>query len=683
MSYFDEMNKAYNERYEKSITEIKLIINETKNKSDAYQELFHSAGQFVLKMVDFDNKLSSDFFETSTFDELKAYNKSLYEEVLNEQYELSYANPEKCTELFGKEMGQLLSSLYTVIVNEILYVVEGQRFRLALNNELLINIYNAVKNSADINTIKNIIKNNAMEAVDLKAEDFVVRRYDIDFNCYANILTTADLKDLRYLFRYGLYVSEDEIKTAEYLLSLPEEKIQLMADVFTNSFFRGYEIGNKQMPLEEKESIIMAYPLGFERVIRKAVDNFKARGLKPIVYSHYFTAPRPYLMSTRPSRQFAYDHRFDDALYLTKEYVSAYEKAFSNALEKHKDKVRKSAGIALQECFGEKPFSPKSKTSIISYNDEITEYKNELTTAVNKLVNDYLPSSLDSFVIITYPIPSIGETYQEIFDEVIKVNTLDNDTYDRIHKYIIDALDEGEFAHVLGCDGNKTDITVKLHELKNPEKETNFENCTADVNVPVGEVFTSPVLKGTNGTIHVSEVYLNDLRYDNLEIVLKDGMIESYNCSNFDLDEENKKFVHENLIHPHKTLPLGEFAIGTNTTAYVMSAKYKIANIMPILIAEKMGPHFAIGDTCYSWSEDVKVYNSDGKEIIARENEKTALRNEDLNKAYTYKHTDITIPYEELALIEVIKNDGSTITIIKDGRFVLPGTEQLNEPFGK
>ena len=36
------------------------------------------------------------------------------------------------------------------------------------------------------------------------------------------------------------------------------------------------------------------------------------------------------------------------------------------------------------------------------------------------------------------------------------------------------------------------------------------------------------------------------------------------------------------------------------------------------MIAEKTGPHFAVGDTCYSWAEDKKVYNPNGKEIIAR-----------------------------------------------------------------
>ena len=51
-------------------------------------------------------------------------------------------------------------------------------------------------------------------------------------------------------------------------------------------------------------------------------------------------------------------------------------------------------------------------------------------------------------------------------------------------------------------------LTVKLHHLENPAKQTNFENCVADVNIPVGEVFTSPVLKGTNGTLAVSRVVL-------------------------------------------------------------------------------------------------------------------------------------------------------------------------------
>ena len=101
---------------------------------------------------------------------------------------------------------------------------------------------------------------------------------------------------------------------------------------------------------------------------------------------------------------------------------------------------------------------------------------------------------------------------------------------------------------------------------------------------------------------------------------------------------------------------------------------------MPILIAEKMGPHFAVGDTCYSWSEDVKVYNPNGKEIVAKDNSVSILRKEDLSKAYFQCHTDITIPYEELEHIKVVTKDGEEIYLLENGKFTLSGTEILNEP---
>ena len=130
----------------------------------------------------------------------------------------------------------------------------------------------------------------------------------------------------------------------------------------------------------------------------------------------------------------------------------------------------------------------------------------------------------------------------------------------------------------------------------------------------------------------------------------------------------------------HITLPMGEFAIGTNTTAYAMAQKYQIQDKLPILIAEKTGPHFAIGDTCYKMSEDHKMYNPNGKEMIARENECSALRKTEIEKAYFNCHTDITIPYDEIGEIASVQKDNTKILIIQNGRFVLPEVEVLNEP---
>ena len=125
---------------------------------------------------------------------------------------------------------------------------------------------------------------------------------------------------------------------------------------------------------------------------------------------------------------------------------------------------------------------------------------------------------------------------------------------------------------------------------------------------------------------------------------------------------------------------MGEFAVGTNTAAFVTARKFAIEDRMPILIAEKTGPHFAVGDTCYSHEEDRMTYNPDGKAIIARENEVSALRHEDAASAYFNCHTDITIPYDELGELTGVAADGTEYPVIRNGFFVLEGTEELNVP---
>ena len=305
----------------------------------------------------------------------------------------------------------------------------------------------------------------------------------------------------------------------------------------------------------------------------------------------------------------------------------------------------------------------------------------EYRSKAGRLQQKYIIEEERSFTIIAFPVPEIGEKFHEIFEETVRINTLDYKLYRDMQQTIIDALDQADHCVIRGENGNRTELTVNLWKLKDPSKETIFENCVADVNIPVGEVFTSPVLHGTNGVLHVKKVYLNGLEFRDLSVTFKDGMIADYNCGNFDSEEENKNFVYENILFRHKTLPIGEFAIGTNTTAYVAVDRLGIADKMPILIAEKMGPHFAVGDTCYSHTEDVKVYNPDDKEIGARENEVVATRDTDPAGAYFNCHTDITIPYDELGALDAVKKDGEVIPIIRKGRFVLPGTEKLNEPF--
>ena len=74
------------------------------------------------------------------------------------------------------------------------------------------------------------------------------------------------------------------------------------------------------------------------------------------------------------------------------------------------------------------------------------------------------------------------------------------------------------------------------------------------------------------------------------------------------------------------------------------------------------------------------TYNPDGKAIVARDNEISAKRKENPAEAYFGHHKDITVPYGEIGRLTAVMPDGSGVDIIRNGRFVLEGTEALNRP---
>lgn len=671
------------ERYELALERIRTMQSE-ETVQEPYKRYFQQMAEFVLLLDELRNELLDGRYQKLGMNELKEWNRRLYQDVLPEQYENSYANPDYACALLGEEYGQILGALYAELRGAIVYVFEGKTEYLDVLYELLIEVYNQFEEEPDIRAVRNIFYWYASDYCDVFVADRIREQILPEESFATDIIMNSDLSDLRYLYQFGEYISDNEEKTARHLMELPEETIQKMADVYTE----GYRIGfiNTGKDLSKKSVVNIRYILGFERVVKKAIENFEKMGLKPVIYRAAVSVltKRQHIKigyyGAVANKQFEYDHKDDQALFLDKKFLERKLEVMQTTYEHHKKEAAGFAGPACIEMFGEEPFEPEAKETVVKLSKSQEELVLNADSRQSQMVNRYIKGEERSFTIIAYPVPEIGEKYEEIFDEIIRINTLDAKVYEKVQQTLIDALDQGEYVHILGQNGNRTDLKVQLHPLNDPEKETIFENCVADVNIPVGEVFTSPVLEGTNGVLHVSKVYLNELQYRDLEITFSNGMVSEYNCANFERELENKAYIHDNVLYKHPTLPLGEFAIGTNTTAYVTAKKYGIEDKMPILIAEKMGPHFAVGDTCYSWCEDIKVYNPNGKEIIARDNSVSIRRKEDVSKAYFHCHTDITIPYEELGSIVVVTGDGNEIKLLENGKFVLPGTEILNEP---
>lgn len=684
----EEEKSRYHERYELAAERVRGIKWETNGGGcvvpEQMRDYFAKVSSYLVQMMDTYEAVDTGSFYELSLEELQQRNRELYQDILPENYDTSYANPAYAAEKLGNEFGRYLCALYGELREILVYVFEKRLFFLVTGLELFIEIYDLMEDeNCEPHEVRNAIYYYVSDYADTTIADRTEMMLDPE-HCFArSLIETADLDDLRYLYYFGEYIGDNEIGTARHLGEMEEARIEEMASTYTEGYRNGFAL--YRIDLSCKKTVNIRYRLGFERMIRAAVRQFRRMGLETTMYravgNLIYRNGRGIKVgysSGGANPQYDYDHRFDEALIFGKALADRKLAQQRCAYEECRELAAAFAGPAVIEVFGEDPFVPVAKKQAAAYTEKQRKQKLEYQSAASLLSNEFIPGDQVSFTIIAYPVPEIGRDYGEIFDETVRVNTLDSTQYGVIQQKLIDALDQGEYVTVTGRGDNRTSLTVALHPLEDPEHQTDFENCLADVNIPLGEVFTSPKLEGTHGTLHVTEVYLNELKYENLTLEIKDGTVTDYICTNFGTEQENKAYIEENLLFQHPTLPMGEFAIGTNTTAYAMGQKYGISHLLPILIAEKTGPHFAFGDTCFSHEEELVTYNPDGKQMMAKENRFSAMRHTEPSKAYFNCHTDVTIPYHELGDIIVHCRDGREIVLIQKGRFVLEGTEELN-----
>ncbi len=686
----NQEKEEYEERYELSMLRIRSIHDECCDNSTTVPpdtaDYFKQCSKFILKLYSVYHQTADGSLYQLSLEELQRLNHCLYEDILTEHYGESYANPAFARRRLGKQLAPYLCFLYTELRGNIAYAFEQRLFYLTVGTELFIEIYNLLEDPLfHPDEIQSAVYYYVSDYADIMIQDRTEAMLDPSRSFAVNLIRAVDTTDIRYLYYFGEYISENELGTAKHLNEMSGQQITDMASTFTKGYEKGFAL--YCIDLSQKSTVNIRYRLGFERMIKEAVSQFQAMGLNATIYRAAVSllhknsrGIRVGYSSSGANPQYDYDHRFDEALVFDKALADRKLSQQRHAYETYREAAAQFAGPAVVEVFGETPFVPETKEEAIEFSKKQKPLHLKYQSDSSLLSNEFIPGDQISFTIISYPVPEIGPDYREIFDATTRINTLDNDKYEKIQTAIIHALDQGEYVTVTGRNGNRTSLTIALQALEEPEHQTNFENCLADVNIPLGEVFTTPKLEGTQGILHITQAYLNELNFSNLCLEIRGGMIKSYSCDSFEAEADNLKFIEQNLLFGHKTLPMGEFAIGTNTAAYAMGRRFQISHLLPILIAEKTGPHFAFGDTCFSHEEELETFNPDGKQMTAKENTFSALRHTEPEKAYFNCHTDITIPYHELGDIVVHRPDKTILPIIENGRFTLPGTESLNDP---
>jgi len=313
-------NETVSERFMLVVERIRQIPKQ-QDTEDGFRDYFQRTSEWICLTLEVLAMEKEGRLDNRSLEECEQLNKRLYADVLPENYDASYANPAYAVQKLGEGFGGLLSFLYTECRALAAYAFEGRIMHMTILLELYMEIYTRFCDPQGTNPeeIHRIIYWHFHDYTEITVTQAVRESVDPKLDFFTGIVRNADFDSLTYLYRYGEYITENERRTAQYLAGLPQEQIQAMADTFTEGYRMGFAVTGKD--LAKKKSVSIHYAAGFERIVRKAMENFAAMGLSAIIFRDPVSSingrghGRRGCSSTRANSQFDYDHR-NDSLYL-------------------------------------------------------------------------------------------------------------------------------------------------------------------------------------------------------------------------------------------------------------------------------------------------------------------------------------------------------------------------------
>ena len=638
---------------------IDIKLSEIKDLQCA--KYIEAAYELLTHRIAYLDVVNEAYFKENDFLYLQQENESFYHEI-NHEYAICYANPRYTKQILDASISDVASILYY----EITMLAEAVFQHNVVQIDYVCNKFNAFVNAVQVgeDVILACMKLMDNELVSLEKETLRIQYTSNNFA--TKLQNNVDLNDIRYLFRYGIYISESEIKNAELMKDADNTFVYSLAKQMVDCYLKGFYLDNKVVTQRSVSRVIQI--VGLEKVAHQIMNYLNELDKEGIIASLVYRNIHPQAVS---------DYQKCSAFYQSKENNEVEIKAYETALAYYEKELKAHAGNVIMVSFGQNKAEIESYDSLIKANSKLLK---ETTMKKKFMFEAYVPKAEISYTGMAYPVAEISDKpFKEIFDAIMKINLMDDAIWIDIHEVLIAALNKGEKVHLKGYNGNQTDLMVMLNELEDENTQSNFINCSSASNIPTGEVFTSPKLRGSHGLLHIQKVRLSKIEFSNIKLVIEDGCTKSHSCENTDDKQQNDKLMNDYIFHDRESLPMGEFALGTNTYAYSLAKELGVLYKLHTLIYEKLGPHIAIGDTCFAFSETqerISKYNH--KRFVATDNEISIKRLEDPKEAYFGLHYDLTVPYDEIGSIVVYNRDGSTTEIVKDGRIVLAGCEYMN-----
>ena len=226
------MDEWVMERYDLAKERVSEIPQET-TAAEPYRDFFVREAAFLQKIT----AVMDHGTAGKTLEELQKQNHELYQDILPENYENSYGNPAYAQKMLG-EYGKAFTFLYTELHGTIAYAFEKKAWDLTVALELFLEFYFAFSQEElpSVEQVKEILVSYVNDYCQDMVGERIREAIDPEDNFAVQIIMNSDLTDLRYLYQFGEYVSENEWKTAEFLNSLSQKEIDEMARTYTEGY---------------------------------------------------------------------------------------------------------------------------------------------------------------------------------------------------------------------------------------------------------------------------------------------------------------------------------------------------------------------------------------------------------------------------------------------------------------
>ena len=150
------------------------------------------------------------------------------------------------------------------------YAFEGRIVDITLLAELFVQIYFMFQDNFTVKELEDVIYYFENDYAEFFMSYRIREQLSPDLTFATDIIMNSDLEDVSYLYKYGEYISKNEIDTAIYLSTFTEEEIESMARTYTEGYRLGFEAA--KIDLSAKKTVNIRYFLGQERMVKAAIE---------------------------------------------------------------------------------------------------------------------------------------------------------------------------------------------------------------------------------------------------------------------------------------------------------------------------------------------------------------------------------------------------------------------------